>query len=118
MLDYVLEIKPGSVLTFRLQVSNRRQEVCNLCFNSSQDVDFVVERSGQEVWRWSADRAFAMMMREKQLRGGQKLAPYEAKWLKIDNAGQPVQPGTYLVKAYFFGVSRSVPVAQAEIRVD
>lgn len=117
MLDYSLEVKQGAVITFCLQVSNRSNTDQRFSFRSSQEVDFVVEQAGQLVWRWSGDRAFGLLMQEKNLRGGQALSPYEVRWPKQDATGAVVQPGKYLVKAYFLGTSRTAPVAQCEFQL-
>jgi len=118
MLDYILEVAESQrKITFRLQVKNRGEEDRCFTFGSSQEVDFVVERDGKPVWRWSADRAFTMAVHDKTVRRGQAMTPYEAAWPKQDSAGNPVGPGKYVVKAYFLGAGRNLPVAQQEFQV-
>lgn len=117
MLDYSLEVKQGTMITFCLQVTNSSETEQRFSFRSSQEADFAVEQAGQEVWRWSGDRAFALLMQEKNLRSGQALSPYQVQWPKQDATGCVVQPGKYLVKAYFLGASRTTPVAQCEFQI-
>ena len=104
MLEYNLEVKPEqSQITLRLLISNPGSADGSFTFRSSQEVDFVIEQQGKQVWRWSEDRAFAMAIHDKKITKGQTVTPYEVAWPKQDSLGNPLKPGRYVVKAYFLG---------------
>lgn len=111
MVDYRLEIKVGPKVLFRLKVANRDSAHRQFSFSSSQEYDFVVEKGGICIWRWSADKAFAQMLHQRTLSGGQISKPYQAEWNRRDAGNQPVGPGTFTVKAFFLGIKKNQPVA-------
>ena len=58
----------GEIITIKLKVFNYSAETIDFHFNSSQRYDFIIEdEEGNEVWRWSRDRMFAMMLGEETL---------------------------------------------------
>ena len=118
MLEYNLEVVPGPTkVAIRLQIKNRGVEDRNFTFRSSQEVDFVIEAKGKQVWRWSEDRAFTTALHDKKINKGQAVTPYEVAWPKQDSLGNPVPPGKYVVKAYFLGTGKTAPVAVQEFAV-
>ncbi|MCW3993776.1 MAG: BsuPI-related putative proteinase inhibitor [Candidatus Bathyarchaeota archaeon] len=51
-----------------LKVFNYTQEDVVFHFNTSQRYDFIIEdEEGNEIWRWSKDRMFAMVLGEETL---------------------------------------------------
>ena len=58
----------GEPIKMTLKVFNYNEEDITFHFNSFQRYDFVVEdEEGNEVWRWSKDRMFAMVLGEETL---------------------------------------------------
>ncbi|HEX3030788.1 MAG TPA: BsuPI-related putative proteinase inhibitor [Bacillota bacterium] len=118
MVEYQLDVKvTGSKVTFGLQVANRGTRPHRCSFTSSQEYDFVVELQGVEIWRWSADKGFAMLMHEKTLRCNQPGPAYRVSWDQRDGKGVPVKPAIYKVKAYFLGMDRRQPVAEKDFAI-
>ncbi|MBU4349638.1 hypothetical protein KJ599_04890 [bacterium] len=51
-----------------LKIFNYTEEDIVFHFNTSQRYDFIIEdEEGNEIWRWSKDRMFAMMLGEETL---------------------------------------------------
>ena len=51
-----------------LKIFNYTEEDINFCFNASQRYDFIIEDDeGNEIWRWSKERMFAMVLGEETL---------------------------------------------------
>lgn len=58
----------GEPITMTLKIFNYTEEDIVFCFNSAQRYDFIIEdEEGNEVWRWSSDRMFAMVLGEETL---------------------------------------------------
>lgn len=58
----------GEIITIKLKVFNYSAETIDFHFNSSQRYDFIIEnKEGNEVWRWSQDMMFAMVLGEEIL---------------------------------------------------
>lgn len=58
----------GEPITMTLKIFNYTEEDIVFYFNTSQRYDFIIEdEKGNEVWRWSEDRMFAMMLGEEVL---------------------------------------------------
>lgn len=69
----------GDSVQFVLQVTNTTPTPTELEFSSAQQFDFVVERNGSEVWRWSADQMFTQALQKRVLAPGETLT-YSATW--------------------------------------
>ena len=58
----------GEPIKMTLKVFNYTKENIAFHFNTSQRYDFIIEdEEGKEVWRWSKDRMFAMVLGEEVL---------------------------------------------------
>lgn len=84
----------GESVPMTLALKNIGDEPLTLRFSSGQQYDFIVARSGKEVWRWSADKVFIQVL------GSLTLAPGETRefkqtWQQKDNEGQQVPAGEY-----------------------
>jgi hypothetical protein len=76
-----------------LHVSNTTERVLEFTFPTSQRYDFVVENlTGQEVWRWSADRSFLQVVTDARLEPGETWT-MEAVWSTEREAGTYVATG-------------------------
>lgn len=94
-----------------LTVTNKAAQPLALHFSTAQKYDFVVKKQGIEIWRWSSDRVFAMMLTDVILEPSQSLV-YDASWQQKDSEGNGVPPGKYevigLLTAYPKRLSQSV----------
>jgi hypothetical protein len=58
----------GEPITMTLKIFNYTEEDVVFYFNTSQRYDFIIEdEEGNEIWRWSEGRMFAMMLGEETL---------------------------------------------------
>ncbi|NLK52579.1 MAG: hypothetical protein GX295_09075 [Syntrophomonadaceae bacterium] len=81
---------------FTLVVANQTEEPINCTFSSGMTHDFVLKQKNQEIWRWSADKAFIMMIFEKTLNPGEC-------WVYSSKLDQNVSPGEYTLESHFMG---------------
>lgn len=95
----------GQPIEMTLTLINCDLEPVTRSFKDAQRYDFMVsDEGGAEVWRWSADQAFAQVTGEETFQPGQKVT-YSETWDQTDNEGQSVPPGTYQVTAMSSGCS-------------
>jgi len=58
----------GEPIVMTLKVFNYTEEEMIFHFNTSQRYDFIIEdEEGEEIWRWSKDKMFAMVLGEEAL---------------------------------------------------
>lgn len=81
------KLKVGQRARFTLAVQNNSGREEKLDFATGQRYDFRVERGGREVWRWSADRAFAQVLGTETIEG-QSAKRFSESW-------SAEGPGTY-----------------------
>jgi hypothetical protein len=86
----------GSTATFTLAVDNRGDTPLTATFSSSQLYDLVVSDGTREVWRWSADKMFATVIRDRTFPPGVTLLGRET-WDWRDASGAALPPGSYRV---------------------
>ena len=67
---------------------------------SSQVYDFYLYEGKELSWKWSADKMFAMSLRELKLEPGKPLT-YVVKATPLLPTGQPLKPGKYQLVAVF-----------------
>ena len=83
----------------RLAITVAVREPMTLYYRTSQRYDLaVINAQGQEVWRWSRDRAFAQVTAEVPL-GANEMLSFAETWDQRDNDGQQVPPGNYQIVA-------------------
>ena len=84
-----------------LKVFNYTQEDITFHFNTSQRYDFIVEdEEGNEVWSWSKDRMFAMVL------GGENLGPNNPEVTYTAEYKDRLSPGYYKVTGFFVAQDR------------
>ena len=85
----------GEPVSMTLSISNCGDEEVIRFYSSGQRYDFVVsDTEGQDVWRWSHDKAFIQVI------GSQVLVPsetvtYTEVWNQNDNTDEQVAVGQY-----------------------
>jgi len=91
----------GEPIKMTLKIFNYTEEDIIFHFNTSQRYDFIIEDEGKnEIWRWSKDRMFAMMLGEKILGPDNPEIIYTAEY-----KGK-LSPGYYKVTAIFVAQDR------------
>jgi hypothetical protein len=85
----------GGTVAFKIGVQNDTSTTLSLDFTSGQFFDIEVsDRSGDVVWRWSYDKAFATLLWRLDLGAGESHIR-DATWDLKDNNGRSVPSGTY-----------------------
>lgn len=94
---------PGEPVDVALRVRNVGSAPVSVTFTSGQRFDLVVRRPrGDEVWRWSHDKAFIQVIETVTLKPGDILA-YQVAWDQQDYQGRRVDSGSYQAVAVFMG---------------
>jgi hypothetical protein len=89
----------GEMVPFEMALRNRTNQKQTLTFLGGQNFEIVVQNdAGQEVWRWSAGRAFTLEIREEAFVPGEERR-FNATWDQRSGAGQQVPAGVYRATA-------------------
>jgi len=75
-------------------INESPNEPARLSFSSAQRYDFIVQRDGKEIWRWSRGRVFAMLAAEIPIEPGESLT-FTESWDQRDNQKGFILPGKY-----------------------
>jgi hypothetical protein len=105
---------PGQPVEVALRVRNTGNTPVSITFSSGQHFDLVVRRPrGDEVWRWSHDKAFIQVFETAALKPGDVLA-YQ------DYQGRRVDSGSYQAIAVFtghVGTRREIKLPPLEVTI-
>lgn len=83
---------PQEPINITLTIFNHTEDTVTFTFTSSQRYDFSIKREGKNIWRWSANKAFAQVM------GKEKIEPRESLVYKETyRPGKKLAPGIYLI---------------------
>ena len=81
-------------IVITLTLANKGLKPMEITFPSAQKYDFIVKKDKEEIWRWSQDKMFAMMLTKLVLQPNQSFT-YKEIWTQEDDEGGYVLPGTY-----------------------
>lgn len=98
---------PGEPVLLRLTVTNESNQPLTFRSSSSQRFDFVVRADNVEIWRWSRERMFAMMLTSWRIPPGQSVT-YEQTWRQVNNNGERVPPGNYTIEGWQIGAPHAL----------
>lgn len=91
----------GEPIIIALKIFNYTEEEIIFHFNTGQRYDFIIEDGkGKEVWRWSEDRMFAMML------GEEVLGPTNPEVIYTVEYKGKLNPGYYKVTGVFIAQDR------------
>ncbi len=111
---------PGQPVEVALRVRNAGNTPVSITFSSGQHFDLVVRRPrGDEVWRWSHDKAFIQVFETAALKPGDVLA-YQVTWDQQDYQGRRVDSGSYQAIAVFtghVGTRREIKLPPLEVTI-
>lgn len=94
---------PGEPVEVTVTARNVGAAPLAVVFNSGQRVDLVVRRPrGDEVWRWSHDKAFTQAIQTLLLRPEER-SVLRVAWDQRDLQGRRVDPGSYEAIVLFMG---------------
>ncbi|HHY47877.1 MAG TPA: hypothetical protein GX506_11335 [Firmicutes bacterium] len=68
-------------------------------YRTGQQFDILITRAGEEVWRWSHGKVFVLVVTQTTLAPGESQV-FRELWTQVDNQGQPVPTGRYVVTAW------------------
>lgn len=93
----------GAPVIMTLTARNAGAARVSILFPSGQRYDAIARRPrGDEVWRWSHDRAFTQVIQTVSLAPGEEQA-YRITWDQRDFQDRQVDPGTYELVVVFLG---------------
>ena len=114
-IDYSLEVVSqapyGETVRMKLTLRNVSDGMANLVLGGRPPYDFEVSTpDGEQVWHWKCGKITNLPLDSKTLEPGEELE-FVGEWEQVDNRGEPVPPGAYLVRGMLnFGPRNVVPV--------
>jgi hypothetical protein len=91
----------GDPIIITLKIFNYTEEDIDFNFNTSQRYDFIIEgEEGNEIWRWSQDMMFAMVL------GEETLGPTNPEIIYTVEYKGKLSPGYYKVTGIFVAQNR------------
>jgi uncharacterized membrane protein len=88
------EYSVGEEVKISVTVTNRGMNPVELIFMSAQRYDFIVVKDDREVWRWSNNKMFAMVLESLLLKPGEKQTYMETWEPKCITSGEYEVIGT------------------------
>lgn len=97
-LEVAATVRVGRIVPLKLTVKNSSARPIELALGGRPPHDFVVTKpDGTEVWRWTHGQVIPSILQLRTLQPGEEVK-FGAVWRQQDNDGDPVPPGTYLVR--------------------
>ena len=87
-------------IAMAVTILNQDSKPGQFALTSSQVYDFYLYDGKELIWKWSADKMFAMSLRELKLEPGKPLT-YVVNATPLLSTGQPLKPGKYRLVAVF-----------------
>ena len=102
-IDYSLEVVSqaayGETVEMKLTLQNVSNEAASFSLGGSPAYDFVVSTAdGEYVWHSMCAKFALALLGSETLGPGEELE-FVGEWEQVDNRGEPVPPGAYLVRA-------------------
>ena len=97
-LEAISQVAYGETVPMKLTLQNVTDEPVAFVLGGRPPYDFVVTTPGGEgVWFWMCGKITMSVRDGKTLEPGEKLE-LVGEWEQVDNRGEPVPPGTYVVR--------------------
>ena len=101
-VDYSLELVSqasyGKPVQMKLTLRNVSDDSVSISLGGRPPYDFVVSTpDGERVWHWKCAKIVEEAGDHKTLETGEALE-FVGEWEQVDNRGEPVPPGTYMVQ--------------------
>ena len=94
---------PGESIEITITIRNAGVNPVSLTFFSGQRFDLLVRRPrGDEIWRWSHDKAFIQVIQSIPIRPNEPLT-LKGSWDQRDYQGRRADPGAYEIIAFVTG---------------
>ena len=96
-VETVAEASYGDTIRMKLTLRNASDEPVSFYTGGRPPHDFVVTTpDGEQVWHWKCAKIILLPLDGQILRPGEVLE-FTGEWEQVNNRGEPVPPGTYLV---------------------
>ena len=97
-LDVVSQAPYGETVRMKLTLRNVSDGTVRFVLGDRPPFDFVVSTAdGEQVWNWKCGKIIEQPLDGKTLEPGEELE-FVGEWEQVDNRGEPVPPGVYLVR--------------------
>ena len=105
-IDYSLEVMSqapyGETVRMKLTLRNVSDGTVSLVLGGRPPYDFEVSTpDGQQVWHWKCGKIINQPLDSKTLEPGEELE-FIGEWEQVDNRGESVPPGAYLVRGVLY----------------
>ena len=97
-LDVVSQAPYGETVRMKLTLRNVSDGTVSFVLGGRPPYDFEVSTpDGEQVWNWKCGKIIDQPLDGKTLEPGEELE-FVGEWEQVDNRGEPVPPGVYLVR--------------------
>ena len=97
-LDVVSQAPYGETVQMKLTLRNVSDGTVSFVLGGRPPYDFEVSTpDGEQVWHWKCGTIIEEPLDGKTLEPGEELE-FVGEWEQVDNRGEPVPPGTYVVR--------------------
>ena len=97
-LDVVSQAPYGETVRMKLTLRNVSDGTVSFVLGGRPPDDFEVSTpDGEQVWNWKCGKIIDQPLDGKTLEPGEELE-FVGEWEQVDNRGEPVPPGVYLVR--------------------
>ena len=97
-LDVASQVPYGETMQMKLTLRNVSDGTVNFVLGGRPPYDFVVSAAGgEQVWHWKCAKITLLPLDGKTLEPGEELE-FVGEWEQVDNRGEPVPSGVYLVR--------------------
>lgn len=101
-VEAVHQVPFGTTISLRLALRNTGDRTITFQRGGRPSHDFVISASnGDEVWHWMCAKVRRLSLVEETLEPGELLELY-GEWEQVDNRGNPVPSGEYVVRGVLF----------------
>jgi hypothetical protein len=101
MMTDKMNYSVGEPIIITLKIFNYTEEEITFHFNTGQRYDFIIEdEEGKEIWRWSKDMMFAMVL------GEETFGPTNTEVIYTVEYKGKLNPGYYKVTGVFIAQDR------------
>ena len=96
-VETAAEASYGETVRMKLTLRNVSDEPASFSLGGNPSHDFVVTTlDGEGIWHWKCTKIILDLLGEETLEPGDVLE-FTGEWDQVNNRGEPVPPGTYLV---------------------
>jgi hypothetical protein len=108
--------KAGETVTLTIKAFNGGKRSVILPLPTAQQYDFVIKnRSGEQVWRWSGDKAFIALL-STMIFARREQKSFSQTWDMTTQDGTRAAPGTYYVEG-FISTAPELPAGRAKFEI-